>query len=644
MTKTFSFQACCFAMLFGAMTIGSVSAQSAPTVIRIGTQNTDLILQVADNGRLYQTYFGEHLLHDADINQFSWNVLSSSDGSMSDRGWEVYSCNGNEDYFEPALSVIHNDGNRTTYLYYQNHKQNKVAGGVQTDIVLSDNQYPIEVTLHYIAYEQEDVIKCWSEIRHQEKKPITLLTYATTMLYFNNPAYYLTEFSSDWANEAKMSSQRLQFGKKVIDTKLGSRAAMFTHPFFEVGLDRPVSEKEGNVLLGTVGWTGNFRFTFEVDNAGNLRVIPGINPYASDYKLQPNEVFETAEFIFTLSNQGASHGSRNLHDWARRYQVKDGMGDRLSLLNNWENTGFDFDQQILASFMHEAKNLGVDMFLLDDGWFGNGETARNDDHAGLGDWEVNRAKLPQGIPALVDAAKEAGVKFGIWIEPEMVNPRSELFKTHPDWAITLPNREHYYYRNQLVLDLSNPLTITQILWVNLVMDTLAALALGGEPALKRYMKEQPKRRDESIVSKAMKSQLTVSTIWIFLCSFFVLISQMWTASPVWTFVRNGQNEKGEWIYLMTAYFCFFILISVCNSLNVRTEKLNVFEHIGENPNYFRIMGLIIVIQVVMTYIGGEIFNCYGLNAMEWLLVVVLSISIVPVDLIRKAITNAIKKK
>lgn len=195
-----------------------------------------------------------------------------------------------------------------------------------------------------------------------------------------------------------------------------------------------------------------------------------------------------------------------------------------------------------------------------------------------------------------------------------------------------------------LLDLSNPLTITQILWVNLVMDTLAALALGGEPALKRYMKEQPKRRDESIVSKSMKSQLTVSTIWIFLCSFFILVSQMWTASPVWSFVRNTQSEKGEWIYLMTAYFAFFIFISVFNSLNVRTEKLNVFEHITENPNYFRIMGLIVVIQVVMTYIGGEIFNCHGLNAMEWLFVIVLSVSIVPVDLIRKAITNAVNKK
>ena len=127
-----------------------------------------------------------------------------------------------------------------------------------------------------MAYPKENVIKTWSEIKHQEKKPVLLSTYASAMLYFNNSAYYLTEFSSDWAKEAQMSSQQLQFGKKVIDTKLGSRAAMHTHPFFEVGLDQPVSEHQGNVLMGTLGWTGNFRFTFEVDNVGNLRVIPGI--------------------------------------------------------------------------------------------------------------------------------------------------------------------------------------------------------------------------------------------------------------------------------------------------------------------------------------------------------------------------------
>ncbi len=444
-------------LLAGAMMLGALQMNAAEEgkVIRISTDNTDLILQVGDNGRLYQTYLGEKLLNEADIHQFKWDIHAGSDGSISQRGWEVYSGSGNEDYFEPAVAITHNDGKNSTYLYYVSSTTKSVDGGTQTTINLRDDQYPVDVTLHYVAYPKENVIKTWSEIRHQEKKPIILSTYASTMLYFNRPSYYLTEFSSDWACEARMSSQKLEFGKKVIDTKLGSRAAMHTHPFFEIGLDQPVNERQGEVLMGTLGWTGNFRFIFEVDNAGNLRVIPGINPYASNYELKKDEVFTTPEFIFTLSYNGASQGSRNLHEWARNYSLKDGKGSRLTLLNNWENTGFDFDQEKLAGLMKEAKHLGVDMFLLDDGWFAN-KYPRKDDKAGLGDWEVTHAKLPGGIPALVDAAEEAGVKFGIWIEPEMVNPKSELFEKHPDWAIHDENRKIYYYRNQLVLDLSNP--------------------------------------------------------------------------------------------------------------------------------------------------------------------------------------------
>lgn len=444
-------------LLAGAMMLGTLQMQAADEgkVIRISTDNTDLILQVGDNGRLYQTYLGEKLLNEADIHRFKWDIHAGSDGSVSQRGWEVYSGSGNEDYFEPAVAITHNDGKMSTYLYYVSSTTKAVDGGTQTTINLRDDQYPVDVTLHYVAYPKENVIKTWSEIRHQEKKPIILSTYASTMLYFNRQAYYLTEFNSDWACEARMSSQRLQFGKKVIDTKLGSRAAMHTHPFFEVGLDQPVAEQQGDVLMGTLGWTGNFRFTFEVDNVGNLRVIPGINPYASNYELKKDEVFTTPEFIFTLSYNGTSQGSRNLQEWARNYSLKDGHGSRLTLLNNWENTGFDFDQEKLAGLMKEAKHLGVDMFLLDDGWFGN-KYPRKDDKAGLGDWEVTHDKLPGGIPALVDAAKNAGVKFGIWIEPEMVNPNSELFEKHPDWAIHDENRKIYYYRNQLVLDLSNP--------------------------------------------------------------------------------------------------------------------------------------------------------------------------------------------
>lgn len=423
--------------------------------IRISTDRTDLILQVAENGRLYQSYLGEKLLNDADLKELDWSIHPASDASVSQRGWEIYSGSGNEDFFEPALAVTHNDGNPSTWLYYVSSSSHNVEGGVQTDILLRDNQYPVDVTLHYVAYPKENVIKTWSEISHQEKKPVVLSTYASAMLYFSCPAYYLTEFSSDWAKEAQMSTQPLQFGKKVIDTKLGSRAAMHTHPFFTIGLDQPAQEQQGKVLMGTLAWTGNFRFVFEVDNVGNLRIIPGINPYASPYKLKRGEVFTTPEFIFTLSTDGTGQGSRDLQTWARNYQLKDGKEPRLTLLNNWENTGFDFNENILSELMQEAKDLGVDMFLLDDGWFGN-KYPRKDDRAGLGDWEATHDKLPGGIRALTDAAQKAGVKFGLWIEPEMVNPQSELFEKHPDWAIHYPNRETYYYRHQLVLDMSNP--------------------------------------------------------------------------------------------------------------------------------------------------------------------------------------------
>lgn len=443
-----------FTALF-LLLVAQVAHAVNDSIIRISTRHLDLVLQVAENARLYQTYLGDKLLHEEDLSRLKWQVHAASDVSVSERGWEVYSGSGNEDFFEPALAVTHADGNPSTWLYYVSSSTHVVDGGTQTDILLRDDKYPLEVTLHYVAYPEEDVIKTWSEIRHQEKKAVNLSAYASAMLYFSAPSYYLTEFSGDWAKEVQMSSQPLQFGKKVIDTKLGSRAAMHTQPFFMLGLGQPVQENQGAVLMGTLGWTGNFRFTFEVDNVGNLRVIPAINPYASVYALNRNEVFVTPEFIFTLSDEGTGKGSRNLQQWARKYQLKEGMGDRMSLLNNWENTAFDFDQRILGDLMKEAKDLGVDMFLLDDGWFGN-KYPRKDDRAGLGDWEVTADKLPEGIPGLIRSAEEAGVKFGIWIEPEMVNPKSELFEKHPDGVIHYPNREVYYYRNQLVLDLCNP--------------------------------------------------------------------------------------------------------------------------------------------------------------------------------------------
>ena len=343
----------------------------------------------------------------------------------------------------------------TTYLYYKSHEQKSTEGGTETIIRLADNKYPVDVVLHYVAYEKENVIKAWSTITHREKRAVKLWRYASTMLYLKANDFYLTSFHSDWAREGQPFSEKLNPGKKVIDSKLGSRAAEMTEPFFQLGIGEEAMEDMGQVMLGTVGWTGNFQFTFEIDNVGALRIIPAIKPYASEYSLKTGEVFTTPEFVFTLSNNGIGEASRDIHDWARRYQLNMGMEDRLTLLNNWENTGFDFDQKSLAELMKDAKDLGVDMFLLDDGWFAN-KYPRKDDHAGLGDWEATASKLPDGIPGMVRDAKAAGVKFGIWVEPEMVNPKSELFEKHPEWVIMQPNRDTYYYRNQLVLDLSNP--------------------------------------------------------------------------------------------------------------------------------------------------------------------------------------------
>lgn len=412
-------------------------------VIPVSTDNISLIYKVGDNGRLYQSYLGRKLRFGSDIDQLPL-------------GTEAYITHGMEDYFEPAIRLLHNDGNPSLLLKYSAHETQQIQPGItETVVKLKDDVYPVTVDLHFVSYNAENIIKSFAEISHQEKKPVTLYNYASSMLHLNSGKYYLTEFSGDWAHEVNMTEQQLSFGKKVLDTKLGSRANMFNSPFFLLALNEKAKENEGEVLFGTIGWTGNFRFSFEVDNLNRLRIISGINNYASEYSLEPKEVFRTPEFIFTFSTEGKGKASRDFHKWARKYQVKDGDKARLTLLNNWEATYFDFNENKLVDIMDEAKSLGVDMFLLDDGWFAN-KYPRSSDRQGLGDWDETVEKLPNGIGKLVKEATAKGIKFGLWIEPEMVNPKSELYEKHKDWVIHLPNREEYYFRNQLVLDLSNP--------------------------------------------------------------------------------------------------------------------------------------------------------------------------------------------
>lgn len=416
--------------------------QSTPDII-ISTSGTTLVYGIGKDKHLKQSYLGAKLEHFKDL-------------SLNKDSPEVYATAGTTNLFEPAIRAVHADGNPSLDLEYISHRTVHPDSNVtETVILLRDSHYPVEVSLHISAFYKEDVIQMWTEIIHHEKTPITLTKFASAMLHFTAPEYRLTQFHGDWFREMEMEESALTHGIKIIDSKLGTRTSRYQSPTFMLSLDGSATETTGKVVAGTLAWTGNFQFLFEVDPQDRLRLAAGMNPYASEYNLAPGKIFVTPALLFTYSDQGTGHASRSMHRWARKYGVLNGDQERLTLFNNWEATFFDFDEKTIVPLIKNAAELGVDLFLLDDGWFGN-KYPRNDDNAGLGDWEVNRKKLPHGIGYLVKQAEAEGLKFGIWLEPEMVNPKSELYEQHPDWVLKLPNRKEDLERHQLVLDLTNP--------------------------------------------------------------------------------------------------------------------------------------------------------------------------------------------
>ena len=423
--------------------------------IRIETKDLELLLGVAANNRLYQLHLGKKLNERTDylIHQQYYN---STDGSLKPLTHEVYSGEATDNFFETSISIRHTDGGISTELHYVSHSQNKIDDNVtKTEIILKDSVYNVNVKLNYKSYYQQNIFVTNAEITNDEDGDIELRKYLSGAIYFVDRKYVLNEFTGDCISEFTMTQQKLQVGRKTIASKFATRANMFASPFFELGLGGKPKETEGTVVLGHIAWTGNFAMNFDVDATHELRILCGVNPVISNYYLKKGKTLETPDFIYTISYNGSGQASRNFHDYGRIYRIKDGLGPRMTLLNNWETTYFDFNEWKLANLMREAKRIGVDMFLLDDGWFGN-KYPRNDDTQGLGDWEPMYSKLPNGLQALTRAAREADIKFGLWVEPEMVNPKSELMEKHPDWATLNPDRTPFYHRNQLVLDLSNP--------------------------------------------------------------------------------------------------------------------------------------------------------------------------------------------
>lgn len=428
-------------ILFFCGTIEAASGTDKTIIIR--TDNTCLVYKINDKNKVCQSHFGNSL-NDRDCEQ----IPTSEDDIMLAFGTNYV--------HQAAVRAVHGDGNTSTELVFDKVETKRLNDNqVQTDIYLKDTYFPFSVKVSFKTFEKEDIIEQWAEYSHQEKGKVTLYDFASSCLSFKSPNYYMTRFFGDWADELHMTESRLARGVTTVDSKLGVRSNQYTHPYFYLSFDEPSAEESGKVIGGTLAWPGSFSFQFSIDNREKLRIISGINSYAGHYILEKGEVLKTPSLLYTFSDSGRGVVSRRFHRWARQYGVYNGTKPHMTLMNNWEATYFDFNNEILTGIIKDAADMGFDLFLLDDGWFGN-KYPRNSDQAGLGDWEINRKKLPEGLGYLVKECQKNNIKFGIWLEPEMVNPASELYEKHPDWIITQPNRPLDLSRNQLILDLCNP--------------------------------------------------------------------------------------------------------------------------------------------------------------------------------------------
>lgn len=460
----------------------------AATDLNVRTKSFALRFTVGADGRLYQ------------------NVIGAAGNGEPSSAREAYPQAGGDGRWEPALQVAHADGKASTPLRFVDwSRTNDAAGREWVRIQLRDSAHPLDVTLCFCADRERDVLEQWTEIVHQEPGPIVLERMASSGLLFSTNAL-LTHFSGDWASEMLVPiTEPLTPGIKILDSKIGVRATQHTAASFILALDGAPKEDSGRVVAGTLAWSGNFQFAFD-DNAETVCAMCGLNPFASAYHLDPGETFSTPHMLWAWSANGLGELSRKLHRWARDFGIRDGHSPRAVLLNNWEATGCDFDFNRIAGLFAPAQEIGTELFLLDDGWFGN-KFPRLDDHAGLGDWQPNRQRLPNGLGPLAAEAIQRGLRFGIWLEPEMVNPKSELFEQHPDWVIAQPHRELELQRNQLVLDLTRP-AVQQFEW-----DAIrGVLATPGITYAKWDCNRQLTQPGSSYLSPERQSQLWIDYV------------------------------------------------------------------------------------------------------------------------------------
>ncbi len=341
--------------------------------------NLKLTLFVGDDDRLYQLGFGD-----------AAKAIEIPNKPLA-REMEFLPAYGNGIITEPAIQATHTDGNTSTDLRYVTHKIDTISDDIiLTTISLEDPAYKFFVDVNVKCHHNSGMMEMWNDIRHDERGGnVTLYRYASASPIVKSDEYWLTQFNGRYKREATMEEERLGEGIKVLDSKLGVRATQYRIPSFILSCSHPAKEREGEVLAASLRWSGSYQLAFDMDWNKNLRVLTGINPLGAQYSLERGATFSTPSILWVYSKNGKGEASRRFHRWANQYAVRDAGRPRPVLLNNWEATHCDFDEDRLVGLFDGAREVGAELFLLDDGWFGNGDFSRDDDKHGLGDWNAS---------------------------------------------------------------------------------------------------------------------------------------------------------------------------------------------------------------------------------------------------------------
>ena len=416
-------------------------------VINLATPSTSLVLDAEEGEPLRIVYYGEKL-SPVDLD----NLKSSPTAHH-----EAYPVYGINPQGEAALSVTHSDGNRTTQVGVTGVSTRETKDGTVTTIAMRDKVYPLDINVNYRVRNGYDVIETWVEVVNNEKKDVTLNRFMSGYLPIRNGDVWLSSLYGSWANETQLTEEPLTHGVKMIKNKDGMRNSHTAHGEVMFSLDGKPKENSGRVIGAALCYPGNYKLFVDTDDSDTHHFFAGINEENSEYHLKKGETFSTPELALTYSNEGLSGVSRNFHKWGRDNRLHGGDRERKILLNSWEGVYFDINEDVMAGMMEDIASMGGELFVMDDGWFGD-KYPRNVDNSSLGDWVVDTRKLPNGINGLLATAKKNGIKFGIWIEPEMTNTLSELYEKHPEYIIKAPKREVVKGRGgtQLVLDMANP--------------------------------------------------------------------------------------------------------------------------------------------------------------------------------------------